>query len=205
MKKFFLLIIAVLCSHLFTNVPIMAQQEKPFPADKTALLLIDIQMFYFPGGRGALVNPEEASLQAKKILEAFRENKMLVIHVKHQSKTEGDIHPNVMPMEGEKVITKTEASCFVGTDLLYYLKEKGITHLVIAGMMTHMCVEAATRAAHDLGFDCTVISDACATRDLKYGEEVIPAKEVHLSTLATLKGTYANIMTTAELLSHLHE
>ena len=63
-------------------------------------------------------------------------------------------------------------------------------------MQTHMCLEAATRSAHDLGFECVVIGDACATRDLKYGDRTVPAADVHASTLATLDGTYAKVVDT---------
>jgi nicotinamidase-related amidase len=68
-------------------------------------------------------------------------------------------------------------------------------------MQTHMCVEAATRAAADMGYKCTLIHDACATRDLKFGETVIPAAQVHASTLASLKGSYAKLMTADKFLT----
>ena len=90
-------------------------------------------------------------------------------------------------------------SCFRETPLLEYLREKDVDRLVIVGMMTHMCVEAAARSADDLGFETILISDACATRDLKYGDDVIAAKDVHLSTLSTLRA-YAKVTSTAEFL-----
>jgi nicotinamidase-related amidase len=72
--------------------------------------------------------------------------------------------------------------------LLEYLKSNGVNRLVIIGMQTHMCLEAATRAAHDFGFDCIVVGDACATRDLTFGDKVVKAEDVHNSTLATIAG-----------------
>jgi len=83
--------------------------------------------------------------------------------------------------------------------LLEHLQAAGIERLVIVGMMTHMCVEAAIRAAADLGFEAILIHDACATRDLTFEDETITAKEVHLSTLSTLKA-YATVMSTSEYL-----
>jgi nicotinamidase-related amidase len=174
-------------------------QEK----DGTGLLLIDIQNFYFPGGMLPLVNPEKASQNARKILDKFREKGLLVIHIRHNAQSGAEIHKNVSPIEGEKVILKNYANAFKGTDLLEFLKLKSIKHLVIVGMQTHMCVEATTRAARDFDFDCTVIADACATRDLKYGDTVIRAEDVHLSTLSTLQGTYAKIISTEEFLSKI--
>jgi nicotinamidase-related amidase len=67
-------------------------------------------------------------------------------------------------------------------------------------MQTHMCVEGATRAAHDLGYDCIVVGDACATRDLEFGERMVPAADVHAATLATLDGIYAEVVDTKVLL-----
>ena len=162
----------------------------------TALLIIDIQDFYFPGGKVPLVEPEAAAANAKRVLAAFRAEGRPVVHVRHDFEPGGSIHASVAPIEGEKVFTKTEVSCFNGTQVLAHLKEVGVERLVIVGMQTHMCLEAATRAAHDLGFECVVIGDACATRNLKYGDRTVPAADVHTSTLATLDGTYAKVVDT---------
>ena len=167
--------------------------------NKTALLLIDIQNFYFPGGKSELFEPVKAAENAAKLLAEFRNNGMPVIHVRHNSDTEGEINKLVEPLPGENVISKNEVNCFAGTDLLNYLKANGITNLVICGMQTHMCVEAAVRAAADLGFTCLLIKDACATKDLKFDEKVIKAEDVHYSTLATLR-SYASIESTGEFL-----
>ena len=86
-------------------------------------------------------------------------------------------------------------------DLLEYLKMNSITELIIVGMQTHMCVEAATRAAYDLGFKCTVIENACATRDLKFKDKIVKAEDVHYSTLSALNNNYATILTTDELVN----
>jgi nicotinamidase-related amidase len=177
--------------------------EPTFPKSQTAYLLIDIQMFYFQGGQMPLVNPEGASKKAKELLEVFRSREMPVIHVRHQVSKNGDIHPLVEPGQGEKVFTKTQANAFAGTRLLEHLKQQQITHLVIAGMMTHMCVEAAARAAHDLGFSVTVAADACATRDLVYKNNTVSALDVHTSTLASIKGNYGQVMPVKQLISHI--
>lgn len=162
---------------------------------KTALLIVDIQNFYFPGDGPGLVNAEPASLAAKEILQAFRDQKQLVVHVRHQASKGFEIHPNVEPVPGEKVITKNEVNSFLNTDLLEYLKANRINRLVIIGMQTHMCLEAATRAAHDFGFECIVVQDACATKDLKFGEKTVKAEDVQNAVLATLTaGRYARVI-----------
>ena len=178
------------------SLSIASFSQKP---DSTALILIDIQDFYFPGGKVELAEPEKAAEQAKKILEYFRKYDGLVIHVKHDFQPGGEIHKLVKPLDGEKIVTKNEVSCFLGTDLNDFLKGRKIKNIVLAGMQTHMCLEGGTRAAHDLGYNCTVIGDACATRDLKIGDSIVKAIDVHLSTLATLK-SYAKVITVDEYL-----
>jgi len=168
--------------------------QKSNESIKTALLIIDIQNFYFPGETPGLVNAEEASLVAKNVLSQFRNEKQLVVHIRHESKKGFEIHENVKPLPEEKIITKKEVNSFNGTYLLEFLKENKITRLVIIGMQTHMCLEAATRAAYDYGFECIVIQDACATKDLKFENTLVKAADVHASTLATLKnGGYAKV------------
>jgi nicotinamidase-related amidase len=163
---------------------------------KTALLIVDVQEFYFPGGRMQLENPELAGMNAGLLLDHFRNNEMLVYHVRHNFEPGGDIHPYVKPIEGEAVISKDQVNAFAGTGLLEMMQKDSVEQLVICGMQTHMCMEAAVRAAHDYGFTCLVASDACATRALQYEEHIIPAKNVHYSTLNTLQGSYARVITT---------
>lgn len=162
---------------------------------RTALLIVDIQNFYFPGDGPGLVNAEQASLTAKEILQVFRDKKLLVVHVRHKSLKGSEIHKNVEPLPNEKVIMKEEVNSFHRTDLLEYLKVNNITRLVIIGMQTQMCLEAAVRAAHDYGFECIVIQEACATRDLRFGGKVVKAEDVQASTFATISdGGYGKVI-----------
>lgn len=177
---------------------------------KKALIIIDVQKEYFENGALELVNPIPASENVKKILEHFRKENDTIVHVQHISgegvpffvagTTGVEIHENVKPLEGEKVITKAFPNSFRGTDLLEYLQSNEITHLVITGMMTHMCIDAGTRAAFDFGFDCTVVGDACATMDLEINGNKVKAADVHNSFLAALEFFYAKIVTTEQYL-----
>jgi nicotinamidase-related amidase len=164
-----------------------------------ALLLIDIQDFYFPGGKSALVEPEKAAVNAARLLERFRKENMLIIHIRHNSEPGGKINDLVKPLPSEKIFSKDAVNCFIGTNLLDFLKTNKTDTLVICGMQTQMCVEAATRAASDYGFKCILIHDACATRDLSFGEKTVSAENVQYSTLSTLKN-YAQIKSTNEYL-----
>ena len=191
MKKSFYIVVLL----IITGTLCYGQKNK-------ALLLIDIQDFYFPGGKMALVEPEKAAGNAALLLAKFREKNLPVIHVRHNSEPGGKINELVKPLEKEKVITKNEVNSFKGTDLNDYLKKLSVDTLVISGMQTHMCVEAAVRAGADLGYKIILIHDACATRDLKYEDKIIRAQDVHLSTLVTLKN-YAVLKSTGEYLPEI--
>jgi len=177
---------------------IVSLSVKSQTPDSTALILIDIQDFYFPGGSVPLVNPEPAAQKAAELLAFFRESKMLVVHVGHQAKSGTGFHELVRPLPGEKIFIKKEVNAFLNTGLDGYLRDNDIKNLVLCGMQTHMCLEGATRAAHDLGYQCIVAADACATRDLTFGETTVRAADVHVSTLATLK-SYAKVVSTQEV------
>jgi nicotinamidase-related amidase len=172
---------------------------------RTALLIIDIQNFYFPGGKMQLDEPERAGMNAGLLLNQFRKYGLPVFHVRHNFEPGGEIHPYVEPLPGEVVISKNQVNAFLDTDLLPLLLADSIEQLVICGMQTHMCVEAAVRAAHDLGFSCVLVEDACATRTLQYEEHIISARNVHYSTIRTLQDAYAEVVTTETLLKDFEQ
>ena len=180
----------------------------------SALLIVDIQNDYFPGGKMELEGSDAAGQRAGELLAAFRERRRPVIHVQHISLRPGAtfflpdtdgvrIHARVAPLDHETVIRKHFPNSFRDTGLLEHLRGAGIEELVIAGMMTHMCVDATTRAAADLGFRCSLAQDACATRALAFGDTQIPAAHVQGSFLAALSGTYAIVKPARDLAAGL--
>lgn len=178
----------------------------------TGLLLVDIQNDYFPGGAMELVGIEDAARNAGKVLARFREKAWPIFHVQHV-RTQPDaavfaigtrgveLHASVQPLPGECVVQKHFANSFRETTLLSELKRAGVEQLVICGAMSHMCVDAATRAAADFGFKCIVIHDACATRDLTFNDVTVPARDVHSAMMAALAFAYAEVQSTAEWLT----
>ncbi|MFO7574397.1 MAG: cysteine hydrolase family protein [Bacteroidales bacterium] len=195
-----LVLLLLIVGTILTNLTNLTGQT---PATvKTALVIVDIQEFYFPSDGSGPVGALEASLAARNVLKAFRDEGLPVVHVKHNAMRGAEIHTNVAPLPGEKVITKEAINSFLGTDLYDYLRYGGVNRLVIIGMQTHMCVEATVRAAHDLGYDCIVVADACASRDLQFGDINISAEKVHASTLTTfMAGRYARVVTLEEFLA----
>lgn len=180
---------------IFLFFQYLANSQQIGDSIKTALLIVDIQNFYFPGDGPGLVNAEQTSLKAKEILQIFRDKKQLVVHVRHKAAKGFEIQKNVKPISNEKVITKEEVNSFLRTDLLEYLKSNNINRLIIIGMQTQMCVEAAIRAGHDFGFECVVIQDACATRDVMYRGKTVKAEDVQTCILATVTdGGYGKVL-----------
>jgi nicotinamidase-related amidase len=176
----------------------------------SALLIIDIQNDYFPGGAMELQGAEHAATKAAAALKKFRQNNVPVIHVRHLSVRPGatfflpgtrgaEIHASVQPAPGETVIEKKFPNSFRGTDLEQRLRDLGVKDLTVAGMMTHMCVDASVRHAADLGYRITLLGDACATRAQTYAGETVPARQVHAAFLAALNGFYAKVVNTHEL------
>jgi nicotinamidase-related amidase len=176
----------------------------------TALVIIDIQNDYFPGGAMELEGADAAGAKAGAALEKFRKNGNPVIHVRHLSVRPGstfflpgtkgaEIHPSVSPRDVETVIEKNFPNRFRGTKLEQTLKDSGVKNLVVAGMMTHMCVDATVRHAADLGYKITLLGDACATRAQSYAGEQVPARQVHAAFLAALNGFYAKVVPSHEL------
>lgn len=180
-------------------------------SNMTALVLIDIQNDYFEGGKLPLENPIAAANNARQLLDSFRQNGQLIIHIEHDNVdesrpflfrgTQGQlIHESVAPLSDEIVIKKQFPSAFWQTNLQEVLEQHGVQNLVIAGMMTHMCVSTTTRAAMERGYMATVITDACATCDLEFQGEILPAQTVHRSALAEVQ-MLANLATTEQYLN----
>lgn len=181
----------------------------------TALILIDIQKDYFQGGAKELQQPEAATKQAALLLEAFREAELPLFHIQHAMPPErglsfliegtkgAEIHPLVAPKEGEAIVVKTYPNSFFNTDLHEQLQAKGITNLIICGMMTQMCVSTTARAAMELGYTSTIASDATASLALELEGELVPAEIVYRGNLAALNGSVSRVSKTDTVLSEL--
>jgi nicotinamidase-related amidase len=175
----------------------------------TGLILVDIQKDYFPGGRMELVGMQEAGQRAGELLTLFRRQGRPTFHIQHISLRPGasfflpdpegiQLHECIQPQAGELVIQKNYPNSFRETSLLQELEKHAVNKLVICGAMSHMCIDATTRAAFDLGLDCTVIQNACATRNLAFGGKTIAAADVHGAFMAALGSAYAQVLSSDE-------
>ena len=182
------------------------------PAMNRALLLIDLQNDYFPGGAMELHGSLDAGHQARRLLGSFRRRGLPIFHIQHigsgldthyllPNTVGAQLHENLRPAAGESLIQKKFPNAFRGTNLLDQLDRTSVTQLVIAGMMTHLCVDTTTRAAADLGFECFLAHDACATRPLTFGGISVMAASVQTMVLAALSGVFATVSAVDELIA----
>jgi nicotinamidase-related amidase len=185
MKKI-ILSLAIICSVAGTEA------QKSY-----ALLVIDVQNFYFPGGQSELVEPVQAAGKAALAIANARKESNPVIFIQHKSASGMEINDIVEPAPDEEVFIKEEVNSFLGTGLTRHIENLGVDTLVICGMQTQMCVEAAVRAASDLGYHVILLHDACASRNLKFGDREVLAADVHASTLAAMM-SYAEVISVGE-------
>lgn len=178
---------------------------------KRALVVVDIQNDYFPGGKWTLSGVEAAADNAARLIEAARGAGDLVVHIRHEFPTDdapfftpgsegAQIHAKVRNRDGERVVLKNHVNSYRETGLKEVLDQSGVEEVVICGAMSHMCVDAITRASNDFGYKVTVVHDACASRDLEFNGVRVPAAHVHAAFMAALGFAYATMRSTDEYL-----
>ncbi len=178
----------------------------PHSLAESAVVMIDAQNEYLSGGL-PLAGIDRALDEGARLLAAARAAGRPIVHVQHQGRPGGLFDPEtanfaiaapVAPSPGETVVTKGLPNAFSGTDLDGVLKALGVSSLVVGGFMTHMCVSSTVRAALDLGYGCTVVGNACATRDLPDGHGgVVSASDLHRAELAALSDRFAVVVDAA--------
>ncbi|MBE7163474.1 MAG: cysteine hydrolase [Williamsia herbipolensis] len=168
----------------------------------SALVMIDLQNTYTRGVM-ALENVEPAIEEAARLLERARTAGSTIVHVQHEAGAGtpydtnddiGAIVDAVAPRPGEHRVVKNFPSSFVNTDLEQYLRGAGVTNLVLAGFMTHMCVNSTARSAFNLGFAPTVVAGATATRALPGPDGVVEASALQSASLAALADMFAVVV-----------
>ncbi|MHC5784914.1 cysteine hydrolase family protein [Pseudomonas idahonensis] len=179
---------------------------------KQALIVIDIQNDYFAHGKWPLIGVDAAADNAARLIQAFRQKAQAVVHIRHEFTSDSapfftpgsegaHLHPKVLNRADEPVVLKHFVNSFRETELQAILQQQGIDELVIVGNMSHMCVEGTARAAADLGYPVKVIHDACATLDLEFNGQRVPAAQVQSAVMSALAFAYADVLSTEEFLA----
>ena len=171
-----------------------------------ALVMIDCQNTYREGTM-RLAGVEQALAEAQRLLERARTAGVPIFHIRHDAGAGspydltariGQISDEVAPREGEPVVTKRFPNAFVQTELEEQLRGTGLTNVILAGFMTHMCVNSTARGAFNLGFKPTVVAAATATRDLPGADgEVVSAAALQAASLAGLRDLFAVVVPSA--------
>lgn len=178
----------------------------------TALIVVDIQNDYFSGGKWELNATDAAADNAARVIGAARERGDLVIHIRHETlapnapffvpgSAGAQLHEKVRNLADELVIVKHFMNPYRETELLEVLEHNKIKRVTVVGNMSHMCIDAVTRASDDFGFETTVIHDACTTHDLEFNHVKVPAPLVHAAFMAALQFGYATVLSADEYLA----
>lgn len=165
---------------------------------KYALLIVDVQN----GVYSEKAYPADKLLpNIGRLADACRERGVEVIYVLHNDEElkmgseDWQAVSDIAPKAGEKIINKTHNSAFLHTDLKEYLTGKGITTIILTGMVTQYCINATCLAGFEHGFELIVPEDANGA----YGAEHIPAEDVHrLFNRNIWDGDIAKVMDTEE-------
>lgn len=182
-----------------------------------ALVVVDVQQGFaevdhWGGGR----NNPDAEANIARLLAAFRETGVPIVHVRHAS-TEPDSPlrperpghaplPEAAELEGEPVVTKQVNGAFVGTDLDRLLTEAGARRVAVVGVQTDHCVSTTVRMGSDLGWEMVLVDDAAWCYDRRHPDgSLIPAGELHRANVASLSGEFAEVATTDQVIAALHD
>lgn len=182
--------------------------------DNPVLLIIDVQRGLAEASLGQRNNPA-AECNMAALLTAWRGRALPTVHIRHDSVVAdsylrpelpgNDYKDEVRPLPGETEFGKTCNSAFVGTGLEKYLRDQGFGRLIVVGLTTDHCVSATTRSAADLGFDVTLVADACAAFERRgYDGRYYSGEEIHRVNIVSLDGEFCRVRQTAQLLDELN-
>jgi nicotinamidase-related amidase len=173
----------------------------------TALVVIDLQkgIAAFPAAHPFA----EIANRAGQLARAFRERGLPVVLVNVAGSAPGrtdarmtlpplppgwtDLVPELDPQPGDHLVTKQRWGAFLGTGLDAYLRGRGVTQIVLAGVATSVGVESTARSAFDLGYNVTLAVDAMSDRSM----------ELHLHSVEAIFPRLGETATTAEVLERL--
>ena len=161
---------------------------------KRALLVIDVQNEYFPGGQLPITHPHAHLDNILRVMDSATEAGLPVVVVQHtftqpempffKRGTPGwELHPEVASRPRDHWIEKNLPGSFTGTDLEEWLRERGLDTVTVAGYMTHMCCDTTARQAAHLGLKVEFLSDATGTLPVKNSAGEVDAEEMHRATL----------------------
>lgn len=178
-----------------------------------ALIIVDMQRGMAPENTGARNNPQ-AEDNIARLLAAWRERELPVVHVRHMSRRPGgsfwpgslncEFQPRFEPLDSEHRLEKNVPDAFAASGLERWLRTRDVAELVIVGVSTNNSVEATVRTAFCLGFDVRLPGDACYTYEkVDILGVTRPAEHWHVTSLSNLHEEYATVVNTDEAISQI--
>lgn len=184
--------------------------------NKPALLVIDMCMAYLDPEAPLYAGIEAEVKQIERLLTAFREAKLSVIHTRVEYAPGGadgglfykkiaalkcfdkgnplaDPPEELKPIEGEIIVTKQYASAYFGTSLASTLSALGCDSVVITGVSTSGCVRASALDTIQNGFIPLVVEDACGDRDAS----------IHNANMFDLQAKYADLVSADQVIDRV--
>jgi len=178
---------------------------------KKALIIIDMQNDYFKNGSMELAGINDALDQTNKLIKYAREKEYKIYFVQHFAlkkeatffvpNTQGVKLHNDFDIQNDMIIEKNYPNSFRDTKLQNELQKENINALIICGAMTHMCIDTTVRTGFDLGYKCELISDACATKDLIFKDEIVKAHDVQKSYMGALGSVFCEVKDTNKMIN----
>ncbi|MCT2592686.1 isochorismatase family protein [Streptomyces sp. N2-109] len=193
---------------------VIGLDSRPPRLNDSILILIDVQNTYRTGVM-ALEGAEEAVAAAARLLERARAAGTPVIHVINDGGENtpydirahiGALSDEVAPAEGETVVVKQFPNSFHATELEKTLTGLGAApgsgkDLILAGFMTHMCVNYTSQGAFNLGYRPSVVAEATATRALTCPDgSVLPAATLQTAALTGITDLFGTVVPTVDAL-----
>ena len=149
--------------------------------------------------------------KTNKLIKFAREQKYKIYFVQHIASKKGATFfventygaklNSKLDIQEDVIIIKNYPNSFRDTKLNKLLDKDNIKNLIICGAMTHMCIDSTVRAGFDLGYTIELVSDACATKDLKFKEKYIKDIDVHFSFMSALSGVFCEVKKTSEIIN----
>jgi nicotinamidase-related amidase len=192
------------------------QHEMRMQVAASALLVVDMQRFFLDATSPTFTCSGLAILPAvKRLIDAFRRAGRPVIFTRHvhhpgdidsgimgwwwkgkclEGSPESEIHPDLTPLPGEKVVFKHRYSAFYNTDLETVLRCLKVEDLVVSGVMTNMCCESTARDAYYRDYRVFVPADGTGTI----------SEEMHLASLLNLAFGFAFVTTCEKIVAQLN-
>ena len=182
---------------------------------KRALIVIDVQNEYFDGAL-PITAPATATSLANigRSMDAASAAGVPVIVVRHgdadpeapifrEGSHAWELHPEIERRARDHLVEKTFPGSFTDTPLGDILAAEGVDTVVIAGYMTHMCVDTTSRQAAHRGLGVEILNDATGTLALENSGGQASGEELHRATLVAQGQFFADVVTTDEWLRRI--